>query len=75
MLVMTMEAQKKDVCKEMPITLLLHTEIGFPGWNWRHEVKNRPWGAVKAEGMGAFFNTLLLLLTGIGALHSININA
>lgn len=33
-------------------------EIDFPGWNGRHEVKNRPRGAVKAEGMGTFFNTL-----------------
>jgi hypothetical protein len=24
-------------------------------------VKIRPWGAAKAEGMGAFFNTLLTL--------------
>ena len=34
-------------------------EIGFPGWNWRHEGKNLPWGAVKAEGMAVIFNTLL----------------
>ena len=34
-------------------------EIRFPGWNWRHEGKNLPWGAVKAEGMAVIFNTLL----------------
>jgi len=34
-------------------------EIEFPGWNGRHEVKNRPRGAGKAEGMAAIFNTLV----------------
>lgn len=34
-------------------------EMGLPGWNWGHEVKNQPWEALIAEGIGAFFNTLL----------------
>jgi type I restriction enzyme S subunit len=34
-------------------------EIGFPGWNWGHELKYWPRWPAKAEGIGAIFNTLL----------------
>jgi len=41
-------------------------EIGLVGRHWDHEVKNRSRGAAKAEGMVAFFNTLLMKLFSNG---------